>query len=338
MPEDKTLDCIENNSPETLVPLSKAFGSLAYIHCFHILKNLPQNDSMDLNNSAEVFVDFMTDFIGKDAAKYMEHDSVDDAIDSYLEACQWLVEHKVKNREEILELFLLFILPSESLLRNTYNLNDLSVYIRGNNCLAFIIEPLKLSQEKVYQTISGVDEGLSLYFNGLAKELEWRNKTNCLLRPVFISMLYPEILEPHFKAMTAGTAIIFDFDKIKSLEEMSDYIELVNNFSEKWKYPPDFNTDEMCNYNSQEDALQAYTEVFEELCRQCPADAKAVLQRLVIAILISTDCGDITEEGTPEQFNLVKDLSRPLKLTDSELKAVIDRGVQSIVQNVHEQI
>ncbi len=107
MTEDKTLDCIENNPPEALLPLSKAFGSLAYIHCYHILKNLPQNDSMDLNNSAEVFVDFMTDFIGRDSVKYMEHDSVDDAVDSYLEACQWLVEHKVNNREEILELFTL---------------------------------------------------------------------------------------------------------------------------------------------------------------------------------------------------------------------------------------
>ncbi len=60
----------------------------------------------------------------------------------------------------------------------------------------------KLLGFKVTETaISGVGQITSfnqLGFIGVKdrpKELEWKNKTNCLLRPVFISMLFPEILE-----------------------------------------------------------------------------------------------------------------------------------------------
>jgi len=43
----------------------------------------------------------------------MEHDSVDAAANNYLESCQWLVENKVKGREEILACFLVFLLPAQ---------------------------------------------------------------------------------------------------------------------------------------------------------------------------------------------------------------------------------
>jgi len=330
MSEESILDCIKNNPPEALVPFSKVFGSILYIISYHIFKNLPENDSMDLNNSAEVFVNFMTDYIGKGSAKYMEHDSVDEAVDAYVKACQWLVEHKITNREEILEVFIFFVLPTKPLRENMYLLNDLTIHVRGKNCLAFIIDPLKLSQDQVYQTISGVDAGLSLYYNGLVKKLEWKTKINCLLRPVFISMLHPEILEHHFKAMTAGTAIVFEFDKISSLEDMDDYIKSINYFSKEEKYPPGFNTDKMFNYKTREDALLAYTVALEELCSQCAAGAKAVFLDIVMLILASTICGNITAETTPELFILVKDLARPLKLSEAELRASIDQGVKYV--------
>ena len=60
----------------------------------------------------------------------------------------------------------------------------------------------------------------------------------------------------------------------------------------------------------------------------CPPDAKSMLQYLVLVILVSTICEDITAEGTPEQFTLVKDFPRPLKLTKAELKAVIDNQLK----------
>ena len=60
------------------------------------------------------------------------------------------------------------------------------------------------------------------------------------LRPAFISMLYPETLAPHFRAMTAGVATVFNFDKINSLEEMSDYMKWVECFSRQEEYPPGF--------------------------------------------------------------------------------------------------
>jgi hypothetical protein len=49
-----------------------------------------------------------------------------------------------------------------------------------------------------------------------------------------------------------------------------------------------------------------------------------------LTILVSTICGDITEEGSPKLFEPVKDLARPLKLTDSELKAVIDNQIKYV--------
>jgi len=89
------------------------------------------------------------------------------------------------------------------------------------------------------------------------------------------------------------------------------------------EYPPDLNID----YKSREDALQAYTEASTELCIQCYPDTKAVLQYLILAILISTDCGYITKKDTPKLFALVKDLAHPLKLSEAELKTFIDQGV-----------
>jgi len=328
MLENKTLDCIMNNPPEALLPLSKAFGSMIYILCSHVFKKLPLNDSMDLNLAAEVCVEFMTDYIDKDSAKYMEYDSVEEAVNTYLESCEWLVEYEVKGRKEILAYFLMFVLPAKPLLNNIYYLNNIAVQIQKKNCLAFIIEPLKLSQEEVYQTISGIDEGVCLCFGGITEELDWESKINCLLRPAFVSMLYPEILEPHFRAMTAGVALVFNFDKINSLEGMTDYMKCVDHFSRQEEYPPGFDTGKLFNYKTREEALQAYTAASTELCSQCQPDAKAVLQYLVLMILIATIYGDITEEDTPELFALVKDLARPLKLTEAELKTVIDDQVK----------
>ena len=330
MTEDKILECVKNSTPEGLVPLSKAFGSMVYILCYHVFKNLPPNDSMDLNLSAEVFVEFMTDYIDKGSAKYMEYDSIEDAVKTYLESCECLVENKVKGRKEILAYFLLFVLPAKPLLKNIYYLNDIAVQIRGRNCLAFIIEPLKLSQEEVYQTISGVDEALCLCFGGITEKLDWESKKNCLLHPAFVSMLYPEILKSHVKTMTSGIALIFNFDKINSLEEMSNYSYYVERFSRQEEYSRGFDTGKLFDYKTREDALQAYTDASEELCSQYQPDAKAVLQYLVLMILVSTICGDITEEGTPKLFELVKDLARPLKLTDSELRTVIDSQVKYV--------
>ena len=324
MSEDKILDCIKNNPPETLKPLSKAFGSLAYILCYHVFKNLPLNDSMDINNSAEVFVDFMTDYIDKNSAKYIEHNSVEGAVTTYLESCQWLVEHKIKGREEILAYFLLFLLPAQPLLKNIYYLNDVLVYIQEKNCLAFIIDPLKLSRDKVYETIGGVDEALSLCFDGLTEGLDWERKNDCLLRPAFVSMIYPEILKPHVKAMTSGIALIFDFDKINTLDHMIGYMELTDEFSRENELPPGFNIDKLFDYQSRQETLQAYAGAFEQLCRQCYPDAKAVLQYLVKTVLTSTAGGASVVKGTPELFALVKDLARPLKLTEAEIKTIID--------------
>jgi len=218
------------------------------------------------------------------------------------------------------------------------SLNDLAVHIRGDSCLAFIIEPLKLSQEKVYQTISGVDEGLSLLSKDIIiEDLEWTNKKNYLMRPAFISMLYPEILKLHFEAITSGISIILDFDKISSLEDMSKYMMCVECLYNHEEYPSDLNID----YKSREEALQAYTESLIELCIQCYPDAKAVLQYLILTILVSTSCGDITEEDTPELFTLVKDLARPLKISEAELKTFIDQGVKHVkktmIPNAYEQ-
>jgi len=328
MPDDDILDCMKINPPEALVPLSKAFGSMVYILCYHVLKNLPLNDSMDIDLAAEACVDFMTDYIDKDSAKYMENNSVEEAVNTYLESCQWLVEHKVKGRKEILAHFLLFVLPAEPLRKDIYYLNDMAVQIQGKNCLAFIIEPLELSQDEVHQTISGVDEGLNLWLSGITEELEWKNRNDSLLRPAFISMLYPEILKSHFKAMASGIAIIFDFDKINSLDEMSEYMKWVECFSSHEEYSPDLNDNKPFDYKSKKEALQAYTDASEELCHQCRPDAQAVLQYLVLMILTSTICGDITAEGTPRLFALVKDLARPLKLSEAELKTFIDQGVK----------
>ena len=86
---------------------------MVYILCYHVFKNLPLNDAMDIDLAAEACVGFMTGYIDKDSAKYMEYGSVEDAVDTYLESCQWLVEHKVKGREEILAYFLLFLLPAK---------------------------------------------------------------------------------------------------------------------------------------------------------------------------------------------------------------------------------
>ena len=73
----------------------------------------------------------MTNHIGKDSAKYMEHDSVEDAVNGYLESCEWLVIHDVKGREEILAYFLMFVLPTESLQKDINYLNDDAVQIQG---------------------------------------------------------------------------------------------------------------------------------------------------------------------------------------------------------------
>ena len=76
--------------------------------------------------------------------------------------------------------------------------------------------------------------------------------------------------------------------------------------------------------------MQAYTDASTELCRQYQPDAKAVLQYLILMTLASTICGDITEEGSPKLFALVKDLARPLKLTGAELRAVIDNQIKYV--------
>jgi len=69
-------------------------------------------------------------------------------------------------------------------------------------------------------------------------------------------------------------------------------------------------------------------EASTELCRQCAADAKVVLQHLVIAVLVFTNRGDITAESTPELFVVVKGLAGPLKLSEAELKIFIDQGIK----------
>ncbi len=221
--------------------------------------------------------------------------------------------------------FLLFLFFQTPIVyNNPFVLNDLAVQIRGRNCLAFIIDPLDLSRDEVYETLGEVDESFYLrVIKGVVDEPDWENN-NYLLHPAFISMLYPETLEPHFHAMTSGISLIFNFDKINSLEEMSNYMQWFDKFSRQDEFTSGFDNSKPFNYKSREEALQAYTDASTELCHQYRPDAMSVLEYLILMILASTICGDITAEDMPEQFEQVKELARPLKLTEAEIKAVID--------------
>ncbi len=105
MPEDKILDCIKNNPPEALVPLSKAFGSMVYILCYHVFKNLPQDEDCEVDQDliVEAGLSFICEYISRDAVKYMEYDCVEDAINTYVASSQWLAELYVTYRSEILK-------------------------------------------------------------------------------------------------------------------------------------------------------------------------------------------------------------------------------------------
>jgi len=330
MPENNTLECIKNNPPEALVPISKVFGAMIYISCYHIIENLSEIEKQVDPYFIKAFsVNFMTDYIDKDSAKYLEYDSVEEAVDTYLENSQYLVEHDVSDRKEILVHFIVQLLQVTSVGEKPYYLNDLTLQIRGRNCLAFIIDPLNLSRDEVYETLGGVDEALALKSQRLTEEIDWK-KNNYLLRPAFISMLYPETLEPHFHAIASGMATVFKFDKVNFPGETSSYTKWVDGFSKSKEYPPDFDTSKASDYESREDALRTYTGASTELCRQYRPGAKAVLEYLILMILAATICGDITAEATPELFALVKELARPLKLSEAELRASIDDQVKYI--------
>lgn len=189
------LDCININTPGAKVHISKAFGSMIYIICYHVVKHMPLIDSITPAVMAECCIEIMIEEIGRDSVKYMEYTSVNDAVSTYLESCQWLVKHDISERRELLANFMLITFPVTPAYDNPYCLDDEAVRIRGKNCLAFINDPLELSRDEVYATISGVDEALYLRLSGMTEKLEWQNRgISQPPRRDFISMLYPDIV------------------------------------------------------------------------------------------------------------------------------------------------
>jgi len=90
---------------------------MVYILCYHVFKNLPQDEDCEVDQDliVEAGLTFICEYISNDAVKYMEYDCVEHAINTYVASSQWLAEHYVTYRSEILKYFLLMLFFSSPL-------------------------------------------------------------------------------------------------------------------------------------------------------------------------------------------------------------------------------